>query len=327
LVTGADGFVGSHLVEALLGLGAQVYALVRRTDALRNLAALRRSIRLGDADIRNYAQVRGALEPLKSTKKLMVFHLAAQAHVGDSWKQPEITLETNVLGTHNLLRSILDLNLDLSSFDYAGTSEEYGKFDEARAEQYRSTAQGSVILDELSPLNPQSVYASSKVAADSLCRNYHSAYGLPVIITRMFNNFGPRQQPRFITASVITQALAGQTIEVGHTEARRDFTYISDGVRGHLLAALYGSPGEVYTFGQGKNVKIADWIELILKVGRDNGFWSDRQVVCRPDRLRPGHTDEADLWADSAKLRDLAGWEALVAWEEGILSTIRSYSQ
>ena len=326
LITGADGFVGSHLADALVGLDAEVHALVRRPKDLRNLGHLSRQITLHAADVRNYGQVRAALEPLASAKGLIIFHLAAQAHVGESWTQPEITLETNVLGTQNLLRAAIELKLDLHRFDYAGTSEEYGKYDETRAEQYRRLPVGSVALDELSPLNPQSVYASSKVAADFLCRNYFAAYGVPVIITRMFNNFGPRQSPRFITGSVITQALKHETVEVGHVEARRDFTYISDGVQGHLLAALLGTPGEVYVFGQGRNISVGDWIQLLLQIGQDDGFWPRREVVVKEDRLRPGRTDEADLLADASRLRDLTGWEPAVDWEEGISKTIRWYA-
>lgn len=322
LITGADGFVGSHLADALVGLGAEVHALVRQSNALRNLGHLDKRISLHPADVRNYGQVRAALEPLRSAKGLIIFHLAAQAHVGESWIQPEITLETNLLGTQNLLRAAIELKLDLHCFDYAGTSEEFGKYDEIRADQYRRLPEGSVALNESSPLNPQSVYASSKVAADFLCRNYFAAYGLPVVLTRMFNNFGPRQSSRFITGSVITQALKNETVEVGHVEARRDFTYISDGVQGHLLAALHGTPGDIYVFGQGRNVAIGDWIHLILQIGQDNGFWPEREVVIRPERLRPGRTDEADLLADAAKLRDLTGWRPMVGWEEGILNTI-----
>ena len=323
LITGADGFVGSHLADALVGLGAEVHALVRRPNTLRNLGHLSGKISLHTADVRNFGQVRGALELLRSARGLIIFHLAAQAHVGDSWIQPEITLETNVLGTQNLLRAVIELKLDLCSFDYAGTSEEFGKYDESRADQYCRLPEGSVALNESSPLNPQSVYASSKVAADFLCRNYFAAYGLPVVVTRMFNNFGARQSPRFITGSVITQALKSEIVEVGHVEARRDFTYISDGVQGHLLTALHGSPGEVYVFGQGRNIAIGDWIRLILQIGQDNGFWPEREVVIRNARLRPGRTDDADLLADAAKLRDLKGWTPKVGWEEGILKTIK----
>ncbi|HEX7344639.1 MAG TPA: GDP-mannose 4,6-dehydratase [bacterium] len=327
LITGADGFVGSHLADALVNLGAEVHALVRRPKALRNLGHLQERLSLHAADVRNYGQVRQALEPLGRARGLIIFHLAAQAHVGESWIQPEITLETNVLGTQNLLRAVLDLKLDLHCFDYAGTSEEYGKYNEALSNQYRRDAGGSIILDETSPLNPQSIYASSKVAADFLCRNYFAAFGLPVMVTRMFNNFGPRQSPRFITASVITQALKQPIIEVGHVEARRDFTYISDGIQGHLLAALHGSPGEVYIFGQGRNIAIADWIKQILQVGNDNGVWPEREAVVKKDRLRPGRTDEADLLADATKLQNLTGWQPTVGLGDGILSTIRWYSE
>lgn len=319
--------MGSHLADALIKLQAEVHALVRRPQALRNLGHLTDRITLHRADVRNYAQVRAALKPLKQAEGLIIFHLAAQAHVGDSWKQPEITLETNVLGTLNLLQAALDLDLRLHCLDYAGTSEEYGRFDETRSDQYRRDADGKVLLNERSPLNPQSVYATSKVAADFLCRDFHAAYGLPVVVTRMFNNFGPRQHPRFITGSVIAQALTKSAIEIGSMKARRDFTFIKDGVRGHLLAALYGSPGEVYLFGQGKNSSIAEWVELIHKIGTEQGYWPAREIVVKSERFRPGRTDEADLLADSAELHRLTDWQPQVSWEEGIVLTIQWYAK
>ncbi len=257
----------------------------------------------------------------------MIFHLAAQAHVGDSWKDPEETLQTNILGTLNLLQAACELKLNLHKFEYAGSSEEYGSFDETRSNEYNRAGDGSVLLDEVSPLNPKSVYATSKVAADFLTRNFYDAYGIPVVVSRMFNNFGPHQSPRFITGTVITQALQRQEVEIGWPGARRDFTFIEDGVRGHLLTGFFGEPGQVYVFGQGKNISIGDWAELIINLGQRHGFWNQRKLIIRQDLYRPGRTDEADLLADPSRLYNLCGWKPEVSWEEGIVRTIRWYAE
>ena len=133
----------------------------------------------------------------------------------------------------------------------------------------------------------------------------------------MFNNFGPRQNARFITGTVITQALVRDTVEIGRHAARRDFTYVEDGVRGHLLAALKLNPGEVCTFGQGKNLSIGEWAQLILKIGAEQGYWGARELVVKPELFRPGFTDEADLLADSTFLHERSDWQPTVSWEEG----------
>ena len=328
LITGADGFVGSHLTETLVSLEARVSILVRRPiHRLRNVAHLKDQIQIFQADVRNYTEVCQAMQFWHSDGDAIIFHLAAQAHVGDSWNKPEETLKTNVLGTLNLLLAIRELGINLFRFEYAGSSEEYGSFDASRSTEYQRRADGSVLLNETSPLNPKSIYATSKVAADFLTRNYHDAHGIPVVVSRMFNNFGPHQNPRFITGTVITQALERQIVEIGHPEAKRDFTYIEDGVRGHLLSALYGTPGQVYVFGQGKNISIGNWAGMILDLGREDGYWSERELVIRKDRFRPGRTDEADLLADSTKLKNLCGWQPQISWEKGIVDTIAWYAE
>ncbi|TKJ42288.1 GDP-mannose 4,6-dehydratase [candidate division LCP-89 bacterium B3_LCP] len=328
LITGADGFIGSHLIEKLVSEGARIQALVRKpAEELKNISHLTERIELQFADITDEDQVLGALKCLQGERDVIIFHLAAEAHVGESWVQPEQTLQTNVLGTLNLLRAVCELNLHLHCFDYAGSSEEYGSCDPAKSEKYHHVEGGGVLLDELSPLNPKSVYAASKVAADFLCRTFFDAYDIPVVVSRMFNNFGPRQNPRFITGTVITQALSTDIVEIGSPHAKRDFTFVTDGVWGHLLTALYGEPGQVYVFGQGKNVSIGEWASLILDSGYKAGFWGPKELVSRDKRFRPGRTDEADLLADSSRLNELCGWQPEVTWEDGILQTINWYAE
>ncbi len=240
LVTGADGFMGSHLTEALVEVGADVYAFVRATSsgALNNIGHLRDRLRIVFADLTDRTSVDYLVRDLKQAPdRPYVFHLGAQAHVGESWHRPYETVTTNVVGTLNLLQSIVDHSLELERFDTAGTSEEYGNVREAVAHHHDFDADGGVVFHERSPINPKSVYATSKVAADFLTMNYHDAFGVPGVVTRMFNNYGPRQNPRFVTGTIVTQALVRERIELGQLEPLRDFCFCTDGVRGHLMVA------------------------------------------------------------------------------------------
>jgi dTDP-glucose 4,6-dehydratase len=233
----------------------------------------------------------------------------------------------NTVGTLNLLQSIVDHGLELEKFDTAGTSEEYGNVREAVAHQHDFDETGGLILHERSPINPKSVYATSKVAADFLTMNYHDAFGLPGVVTRMFNNYGPRQNPRYVTGTIITQALTREVIELGQLEPMRDFCFCTDGVRGHLTVAARGIPGDLYVYGQGENVGMGDWADLIVRIGREEGYWPAREVVSTPDRFRPGASEVMALRVGYEKLHRETGWEPKVSWEEGILRTIAWYAE
>jgi dTDP-glucose 4,6-dehydratase len=199
---------------------------------------------------------------------------------------------------------------------------------EAVAHHHDFDEHGALILHERSPINPKSIYATAKVAADFLTMNYHDAFGVPGVVTRMFNNYGPRQNPRYVTGTIITQALTRPRIELGALEPLRDFCFCTDGVRGHLTVAAHGIPGDVYVYGQGKNISMGDWVDLILRVGHEHGYWpDDREVVTTAARLRPGATDVMALRVGYEKLHSETGWEPLVSWEEGILRTIAWYAR
>jgi dTDP-glucose 4,6-dehydratase len=329
LVTGADGFVGSHVVEALLLLGAHVHAFVRATSsgALHNIGHLRPELTVHWGDLTDRHSVDSAVRTLtEATAPPYVFHLGAQAHVGESWQRPYETLSTNILGTLNLLQSIVDHGVALERLSTSGTSEEYGNVSDGNRMQHAFDEDGGVVLNEHSPLNPKSVYATSKLAADFLTINFHDAHGIPGIVTRMFNNYGPRQNPRFVTGTVITQALERERVEIGNLDPRRDFCYVSDGARAHLLAALHGSAGRVYCFGQGANISIGDWAALILAVGEQEGYWRGRELVSVPERLRPGASDVMALRADLSSFAAETGFSPLLAWDEGIRRTIAWYA-
>jgi dTDP-glucose 4,6-dehydratase len=171
------------------------------------------------------------------------------------------------------------------------------------------------------------VYATSKVAADFLTMNYHDAFGIPGVVTRMFNNYGPRQNPRFVTGTIITQALERPRVELGQLEPLRDLCYCTDGVRGHLMVAAHGKPGDVYVYGQGENISMRDWAELILRVGEEEGHWpGDRELVSVPERHRPGASEVLALKVGYEKLARETGWQPLVSWEDGVRRTIAWYA-
>jgi dTDP-glucose 4,6-dehydratase len=158
--------------------------------------------------------------------------------------------------------------------------------------------------------------------------NYHDAFGVPGVVTRMFNNYGPRQNPRYVTGTVVTQALTRENVELGNLEPMRDFCFCTDGVRGHLTVAARGIPGDVYVYGQGENVSMQEWAELILRIGEEHGLWpKGRQLVSVESRFRPGASDVLALRVGHEKLTRETGWEPTVRWEDGILQTIRWYAE
>jgi dTDP-glucose 4,6-dehydratase len=330
LVTGADGFMGSHLTEALVQLDANVHAFVRATSsgALNNIRRLREHLDVHFADLTDKTSVDYLIRELvDAPDKPYIFHLGAQAHVGESWHRPYETIMANTLGTLNLLQSVVDHKLELEKFDTAGTSEEYGNPRESVAHHHDFDDEGGLILHERSPINPKSIYATSKVAADFLTMNYHDAFGVPGVVTRMFNNYGPRQNPRYVTGTIITQALTRETVELGQLDPLRDFCFCTDGVRGHLMVAARGIPGDLYVYGQGKNISMRDWAELILRVGREQGYWEAREIVSTQDRYRPGASEVMALRVGYEKLNRETGWEPHVSWEQGVAQTIAWYAE
>ena len=279
LVTGADGFMGSHLTEALVELGATVHAFVRATSsgALNNIGELRGRIKVHFADLTDRTSVDYLVRELKETApdRPYVFHLARRPTSGESWHRPYRDGGGERARDAELLQSVVDAELEVEKFDTAGTSEEYGNVRESVTDHHDFDEAGGLILHERSPINPKSIYATSKVAADFLTMNYFDAFGIPGVVTRMFNNYGPRQNPRYVTGTIITQALTRDAIELGNLEPLRDFCFCTDGVRGHLTVAAKGAPGDVYVYGQGENISMRNWAGLIIELGVEHGYWPD----------------------------------------------------
>lgn len=334
LVTGADGFVGSHLTEKLLHYKANVQVFIRATSSgsLYNLSKIQKEIKISRGDLYDKNAVLDALKVLKKTSRYLktkpiIFHLGAQAHVGESWQRPYETLVTNVIGTVNIFQSLVDLNLELFKIDVAGSSEEYGNVNPEMKAYYRYDKKGGLLLDEKTPINPQSVYATSKVATDFLARNYFAAYNIPTVVSRMFNNYGPRQNPRFITGTIISQAFKRENIQLGDIRPKRDFCFVLDGVMGHIHAALFGQPGQVYAFGSGETISIADWYKLIMKIGIEEGYWGKKKLFTHTKgRGRLGKSEVEELRVDYTKLQKLTGWRPQYSWEEGLRQTIKWYA-
>ena len=330
-VTGADGFIGSHLTEKLVEFGAHVHVFVRATSSgmLHNLVHLRKRIVVHRGDLTDKQAVMVALRKLKNDGgQPVIFHVGAQAHVGESWNRPYETLSTNVLGTINLLQSLVDLDMEIYRLDTAGSSEEFGNIQEEVRHHYRFDNNGGLILDETSPVNPQSVYATSKVAEDFLTRNFYKAYGVPGVVTRMFNNYGPRQNPRYVTGTIITQALTREVVQLGYVLSKRDFCFVRDGAMGHIHATLFGEPGEVYVYGYGQNISMLEWYNMIIRIGQEEGFWKKKTLQTETEeRGRLGKSEVEELRVDYSKLNKLTGWQPQYSWEEGVRETIKWYAE
>ena len=332
LVTGADGFMGSHLTEALVHLEADVIAFVRATSsgALNNIGHLRRRLRVVFADLTDKTSIDYLMRDLaQAPDKPYVFHLGAQAHVGESWHRPYETVMANTIGTLNLLQSVVDHGVELEKFDTAGTSEEYGNVHESVRDQHDFDELGGLILHERSPINPKSIYATAKVAADFLTMNYHDAYGVPGRRDAHVQQLRAAPEPA-LRHRHDHHARRSRAPRSSWARSSRCATSASrtDGVRGHLTVAAHGVPGDLYVYGQGKNISMADWTDLILRTGAEHGFWpDDRHVVTTEKRLRPGATDVMALRVGYEKLNRETGWEPKVSWEEGVLRTIRWYAE
>jgi NAD dependent epimerase/dehydratase len=300
LVTGAEGFVGSHLVDALLEEGAEVRAFVHydpfgRWGWLHQRAS---DLDMHPGDVRDSDRV---LSAMRGTE--VVFHLAALIGIPYSYQAPGSYVDTNVRGTYNILAAAQREGVE--RVVHTSTSEVYG------------TAR-RVPIDEDHPLQPQSPYSASKIGADMLALSFFHSFSLPVAVVRPFNTYGPRQSARAVIPAVLRQLLGGASqLHVGATSPTRDFNYVTDTVRGFLaVAACERALGQVVNVGSGREIAIGDLIELLMTItGRR------AEVVTAEERLRPADSEVERLLCDNRRARDWAGWEPEVALEEGLRRT------
>ncbi|MBZ0251969.1 MAG: SDR family NAD(P)-dependent oxidoreductase, partial [Candidatus Methylomirabilis sp.] len=304
LVTGAGGFIGSHLAERLATLGARVRAFVRY-NARGSLGfidrfdySVRREIEVVQGDLTSPESVRSAARGAQA-----IFHLGAMISIPYSFVNPRDFVAVNVEGTLNVLQAARDAEVE--KLVHVSTSEVYG-------------TPRTVPIREDAPLAAQSPYAATKVGADMLARSFQLSFNLPVAIARPFNTYGPRQGPRAVIPTVVTQALREEEIRLGSVETGRDFVFVDDTVAG--LVAVAESPksvGEVIQLGTGREVKVDAVAEMILGI-----MGVKKPIVFDPSRVRPGGSEVMRLLADPAKARTMLGWEARVPLEEGLRRTI-----
>ncbi len=304
LVTGAGGFIGSHLVEQLVRLGAFVRAFVRYNS--RGDPGLLRLVSAETID--NVELIGGELRDPDAVRKAVsgcqfVFHLGALISIPYSYRHPVEVAETNFIGTLNILMACRDLNVE--RLIHTSTSEVYG------------TARRTPI-DESHPLQGQSPYSASKIGADKLAESFYCSYQLPVVTVRPFNTYGPRQSTRAVIPTIITQALANHTIHLGNINTIRDFTFVDDTVNGFLCAAAASAvEGGIFNLGTGTEITIGALAEKIIqKVG------AQARVDVDPQRLRPERSEVLHLLSDNSLAREQIGWSPSTSLDDGLDKTI-----
>ncbi|PIE69217.1 MAG: NAD-dependent dehydratase [Deltaproteobacteria bacterium] len=302
LVTGAGGFIASHLVEKLIEQGHDVRAFVRYNS--RNSwgwledSRYKNSVEIISGDIRDYDLVKSAVHGCDK-----VFHLAALIGIPYSYVSPLAYIKTNVEGTYNVLQAAREQSAQVI---HTSTSEIYG------------TAQ-YVPIDENHPVNPQSPYAASKASADFLALSYHKSFDLPVTVVRPFNTYGPRQSARAIIPTVISQMLNGKkTLSLGNLTPTRDLTFVLDTVSGFIAAS--SSPrlvGTTVNLGAGYEISMGNLVKKIAGVvGCEVKICSDCQ------RIRPSKSEVERLLSNPGKIKSTCGWKAMVSLEDGLKKTV-----
>lgn len=302
LVTGADGFIGSHLTEMLLAKGCKVKAL-SQYNSFNNRGWLEGTTHP------NLEVVTGDVRDPHFCKHLMkeadvVFHLAALIAIPYSYVAPDSYIDTNVKGTLNICQAALEHGV--KRIIHTSTSEVYG------------TAQ-YVPIDEKHPLQPQSPYSASKIGADAIAMSFYNAFKLPLTIARPFNTYGPRQSARAVIPTIITQIANGiKVIKLGDLTPTRDFNFVKDTCRGFIqLAECDKAIGETVNIGSNFEISVGDTLELIKKLmNSDVKFISDTQ------RIRPADSEVFRLWCDNSKINSLTGFKAEYNIEEGLKETI-----
>jgi NAD dependent epimerase/dehydratase len=303
LVTGADGFIGSHLAEALVEEGADVLALCQYNSFnywgwLENLPCISQ-MEVVTGDIRDPHFCLGLTKDVD-----IIFHLAALIPIPYSYRAPDSYVDTNIKGTLNLCQAAMKSGVQ--KFIQTSTSEVYG------------TAQ-YVPIDEQHPLTPQSPYSASKIGADAIALSFCYSFNLPVVVARPFNTYGPRQSARAIIPTIILQiASQAPEIRVGDLEPTRDFTFVKDTCQGFLaIARMEGRAGEVFQIGTNREIRIGDLFQLIADL-----MGSKATPVTDTERLRPDKSEVRRLLCDNSKLREATGFEPSTPFRQGLAVTI-----
>jgi NAD dependent epimerase/dehydratase len=300
LVTGADGFIGSHLTEYLVRAGYNVRAFVMYNSFnsygwLDNCSSdVKGKFEIFPGDIRDPYGVRVATKGCD-----MVIHLAALIAIPYSYHSPDTYVDTNIKGTLNVLQAARDFNID--RLIHTSTSEVYG------------TARFVPITEE-HPILGQSPYSASKIAADQMAYSFFASFGLPVVIARPFNTYGPRQSARAVIPTIISQLAIGERkIKLGSIAPTRDFNYVEDTVSG-FIAALEGKGilGEVINFGSNFEISIGDTVKLISEI-----MDVEVEIITDEIRIRPQGSEVERLWADNSKAKNLLGWTPKYAGKNG----------
>ena len=301
LVTGGEGFIGSHLVERLVREGAQVRVLALYNPFGRYGwldPEVHREFELLPGDVRDAERVAGAVEGCD-----VVFHLGALIGIPYSYVAPESYVQVNVQGTVNVATACR--RHDVARMVHTSTSETYG------------TAI-TVPISEQHPLQPQSPYSASKIGGDMMALSFHHAFELPVAVVRPFNTYGPRQSTRAVIPTILSQLHKGaKQLRLGATSPTRDFNYVEDTVAGFLaVAGCDRAIGEVVNIGSGREISIGDLVRLLIDI-----TGTDAEIVTEEARLRPGGSEVERLLCDNTRAREWTGWEPQVSLEEGLTRT------
>jgi NAD dependent epimerase/dehydratase len=305
LITGAGGFIGSHLCELCLAAGAQVRAFVHynsRSDwgMLEMIEKKRREeIEVLSGDLRDFQTVRKAVQGCQR-----VFHLGALIGIPYSYSSPADVIQTNVMGTFHVLQASLECGIE--RLVQTSTSEVYG------------TAKYAP-MDEDHPLNPQSPYAASKVGSDKLAESFFRTYGLPAVILRPFNTYGPRQSPRAVIPAIILQALHSRKIRLGSVAPKRDFTFVKDTARGFIAASsACNIEGRTIQLGSQTEISIQELAECIGKI-----LNKKLDIIVEADRTRPEASEVTRLFASNQKAKELLDWRPEISLIAGLEQTVQ----
>lgn len=308
-ITGAGGFIGSHLCSQLAEHGANVKAMLHYSSKSdwSNLEFLDKSIKADIEVVKGNVEDSSFLDTHTKNQDI-IFHLAALIGIPYSYEAPLSYVKTNVEGTVNILESARKNETPLVI--NTSTSETYG------------TAQYTPI-DESHPLQGQSPYSASKIAADKLTESYFNSFGLPVITVRPFNTYGPRQTSRAVIPTIISQLLTQEKLVLGDLSPLRDFTYVDDTAKGFICAAESpSSVGHVINLGYGKAASIGETASIIMDIMN-----LKKEIITEEKRIRPKDSEVFELISNNQKAKNLIGWEPQISFKEGLEKTIDFVSQ